>query len=99
MASKKVKAPDTIVLKGNAEKQKNNQEKSKPGFWSRLMNYTVELPKTVVVEDGIEKLVLVSPETVAAPETVVIKEETQKPVSVSQETILRKEIVVKPAPV
>ncbi|MBI2471576.1 MAG: signal recognition particle-docking protein FtsY [Planctomycetes bacterium] len=99
MASNKLKTPETIVLKGNAEKRKNSLGKSKPGFWSRLINFTAEPPKTVVVEDGIEKLVLISPKTVAAPETVVIKEETQKPVSVSQETIIRKEIVVKPPPV
>lgn len=79
--------------------QKNKSEKTRSCFWSRLINFTVEPPKTVVVEDGIEKLVLVSPETGAAPETVVIKEETQKPGSVSQEIIIRTEIVVKPAPV
>src|SRR3990170_2736183 len=95
---KKVKTPETTV-KANAEKQKNTSEKTRSGFWSRLKHFTIEPRKTVVIENGVEKLVLITPETTAIPKTVFPKEETQKPVSVSPETIIRTEIVVKPAPV
>ena len=95
---KKVKTPETTV-KANAEKQKNTSEKTRSGFWSRLKHFTIEPRKTVVIENGVEKLVLIPPETTAISKTVFPKEETQKPVSVSQETIIRTEIVVKPAPV
>src|SRR3989339_863273 len=85
--------------KANAEKQKNTSEKTRSGFWSRLKNYTAEPPKTVVIENGVEKLVLITPEITVTPKTILPKEETQKPVSVSPETIIRTEIVVKHAPV
>jgi len=95
---KKVKTPETTV-KANAEKQKNTSEKTRSGFWSRLKHFTIEPRKTVVIENGVEKLVLITPEITVIPKTVLPKEETQKPVSVSPETIIRTEIVVKPAPV
>ncbi|HLE87800.1 MAG TPA: signal recognition particle-docking protein FtsY [Candidatus Brocadiaceae bacterium] len=95
---KKVKTQETTV-KVYAQKQKNTSEKTRPGFWSRLKNYTVEPPKTVIIENGVEKLVLILPETTAAPKTVVIKEETQKPVSVPPKTTVVKEKVErKPLP-
>ena len=97
MIDKKAKTPETMV-KANAEKQKNTSEKTRSGFWSRLKNFTAEPPKTVIIENGVEKLVLITPKTTAIPKTVLPKEETQKPVSVSQETIIRKEFVGKPAP-
>src|SRR3989304_9075584 len=96
VVEKKAKTPETMV-KANAEKRKNTSEKTRSGVWSRLKNFTVEPPKTIVIENGVEKLVLISPETIAISTTVFPKEETQKPVSVSQETIIRKEIVEKPA--
>jgi len=95
---KKVKTPETTV-KANAEKQKNTSEKTRSGFWSRLKHFTIEPRKTVVIENGVEKLVLIPPEITAIPKTVFPKEETQKSVSVSPETIIRTEIVVKPTPV
>ena len=95
---KKVKTPETTV-KANAEKQKNTSEKTRSGFWSRLKHFTIEPRKTVVIENGVEKLVLIPPETTAISKTVFPKEETQKSVSVSPETIIRTEIVVKPTPV
>jgi len=98
MIDKKAETPETTI-KANAEKQKNTSEKTRSGFWSRLINSTVEPRKTVVIENGVEKLVLITPETTAIPKTVLPKEETQKPVSVSQETIARKEIAAKPSPV
>ena len=82
MVDKKTEAQETAVIKANAEKQKNNSEKTRPSFWSRLNNFTIEPPKTVVIENGVEKLVLITPETTATPKTVLPKEETQKPVSV-----------------
>ena len=78
--------------------------KAKPGFWSRLKNYTAEPPKTVVIENGVEKLVLISPKITITPKTVLPKEETikgkpaEKPISVSQSAVLEKTIE-KPAPV
>jgi len=98
MFGKKVKTPETTI-KANAEKQKNTSEKTRSGFWSRLKNYTAEPPKTVVIENGVEKLVLITPKTTAIPKTVLPKEEPKKTVSVSQETIVRKEIAAKPSPV
>ena len=98
VVDKKAKTPE-IMLKANAEKQKNTSEKTRSGFWSRLKNFTAEQPKTVVVENGVEKLVLITPKTTAIPKTVLPKEEPKKTVSVSQETIARKEIAAKPSPV
>src|SRR3972149_7882321 len=92
---KKVKTPETTI-KANAEKQKNTSEKTRPGFWSRLKNFTVEPPKTVIKENGVKKLVLTPPQTTAISKTVFPKEETQKPVSVSQETIVIEKPVKKP---
>ena len=95
---KKVKTQETTV-KVYAQKQKNTSEKTRPGFWSRLKHFTIEPRKTVVIENGVEKLVLILPETTAAPKTVVIKEETQKPVSVPPKTTVVKEKVErKPLP-
>ena len=98
VVDKKAKTPE-IMLKANAEKQKNTSEKTRSGFWSRLKNFTAEPPKTVVIENGVEKLVLITPKTTAIPKTVLPKEEPKKTVSVSQETIARKEIAAKPSPV
>ena len=66
------------MVKANAEKRKNTSEKTRSGFWSRLKIFTVEPPKTVVIENGVEKLVLISLETIAISTTVFPKEETQK---------------------
>src|SRR3990167_4917353 len=99
IVDKKTEAQETAVIKANAEKQKNTSEKTRSGFWSRLKHFTIEPRKTVVIENGVEKLVLIPPETTAIPKTVFPKEETQKSVSVSPETIIRTEIVVKPTPV
>jgi len=96
VVGKKAEAQETAVIKANAEKQKNTSEKTRPGFWSRLINFTVEPPKTVIIENGVEKLVLIPPETTAISKTVFPKEETQKPVSVSQETIVIEKPVKKP---
>lgn len=98
MIDKKAETPETMV-KANAEKQKNTSGKTRSGFWSRLKNFTAEQPKTVVIENGVEKLVLITPKTTAIPKTVLPKEEPEKTVSVSQETIARKEIAAKPSPV
>ena len=90
--------------KNNAEKQKNTSEKTRSGFWSRLKNYTAEPPKTVVIENGVEKLVLIPPKITITPKTVLPKEETikgkpaEKPISVSQSAVLE-EVIEKPAPV
>ena len=77
MIDKKAKTPETMV-KANAEKQKNTSEKTRSGFWSRLKNSTIEPRKTVVIENGVEKLVLITPETTAIPKTVLPKEEPKK---------------------
>src|SRR3989339_376029 len=74
---KKVKTSETTV-KVHAERQKNKSEKIRPCFWSRLKNFTVEPPKTVVIENGIEKLVLITPEITVIPKTVLPKKETRK---------------------
>src|SRR3990167_8516489 len=78
--------------------------KAKPGFWSRLKNYTAEPPKTVVIENGVEKLVLITPEITVTPKTILPKEETikgkpaEKPISVSQSAVLE-ETIKKPVPI
>ena len=82
VVDKKTEEQETAVIKVNAGKQKNDSEKTRPSFWSRLYNFTIEPPKTIVIENGVEKLVLITPETTATPKTVLPKEETQKPVSV-----------------
>ena len=90
--------------KNNAEKQKNTSEKTRSGFWSRLKNYTAEPPKTVVIENGVEKLVLIPPKITITPKTVLPKEETikgkpaEKPISVSQSAVLE-ETIKRPASV
>jgi len=90
--------------KNNAEKQKNTSEKTRSGFWSRLKNYTAEPPKTVVIENGVEKLVLITPEITVTPKTILPKEETikgkpaEKPISVSQSAVLE-ETIKKPVPI
>src|SRR3990170_5260626 len=89
---KKVKTPETTV-KANAEKQKNTSEKTRSGFWSRLKHFTIEPRKTVVIENGVEKLVLIPPETIIRTEIVV------KPAPVSQETIVREKPIEKPVSV
>ncbi len=104
VVDKKAEAQKSAVIKANAEKQKNTSEKTRSGFWSRLKNYTAEPPKTVVIENGIEKLVLIPPKITITPKTVLPKEETikgkpaEKPISVSQSAVLE-EIIKKPAPV
>src|SRR3989304_4669988 len=90
--------------KNNAEKQKNTSEKTRSGFWSRLKNYTAEPPKTGVIENGVEKLVLITPEITITPKTILPKEETikgkpaEKPISVSQSAVLE-ETIKKPVPI
>src|SRR3990167_4297704 len=90
--------------KNNAEKQKNTSEKTRSGFWSRLKNYTAEPPKTVVIENGVEKLVLITTEITVTPKTILPKEETikgkpaEKPISVSQSAVLE-ETIKKPVPI
>ncbi|MBM4065497.1 MAG: signal recognition particle-docking protein FtsY [Planctomycetes bacterium] len=96
---KKTEAQKTAIIKANTGEQKNNSEKARPSFWSRLINSTIEPRKTVVIENGVEKLVLITPKTTTIPKTVLPKEEPKKTVSVSQETIARKEFAVKPSPI
>ncbi len=104
VVDKKAEAQKSAVIKANTGKQKNNPETPRPSFWSRLINSTIEPRKTVVIENGVEKLVLITPETTAMPKTVLPKEETikgkpaEKPISVSQSAVLE-EIIEKPAPV
>ena len=78
VVDKKAKTPEIMLIKANAEKQKNTSEKTRSGFWSRLKNFTAEQPKTVVIENGVEKLVLITPKTTAIPKTVLPKEEPKK---------------------
>src|SRR3989304_1568161 len=94
--------------KNNAEKQKNTSEKPRSGFWSRLKNYTAEPPKTVVIENGVEKLVLITPEITVTPKTILPKEETIKGKPAEKPTIVPRRDVVdvvvekpieKPAPI
>ena len=104
VVDKKAEAQKSAVIKANAEKQKNISEKTRSGFWSRLKHFTIEPRKTVVIENGVEKLVLITPKTTAIPKTVLPKEETikgkpaEKPISVSQSAVLE-EVIEKPAPV
>ena len=104
VVDKKAEAQKSAVIKANAEKQKNISEKTRSGFWSRLKHFTIEPRKTVVIENGVEKLVLITPKTTAIPKTVLPKEETikgkpaEKPISVSQSAVLE-EIIEKPAPI
>lgn len=98
VVDKKAEAQKSAVIKANAEKQKNISEKTRSGFWSRLKHFTIEPRKTVVIENGVEKLVLITPKTTAIPKTVLPKEETQKLVSIPQKTIIQeKTIKGKPA--
>ncbi len=98
VVDKKTEAQKTAIIKANTGEQKNNSEKARPSFWSRLMNSTIEPRKTVVMENGVEKLVAVSPEIIITPKTVVTKEDIQKPVSVPQQTLVQeKTIKGKPA--
>jgi fused signal recognition particle receptor len=98
IVDKKTEAQKTAIIKANTEEQKNNSEKARPSFWSRLINSTIEPRKTVVMENGVEKLVAVSPEIIITPKMVVTKEDTQKPVSVPQQTLVQeKTIKGKPA--
>ncbi|HHT9112082.1 MAG: signal recognition particle-docking protein FtsY [Planctomycetes bacterium] len=93
VVDKKTEAQEAAIIKANTGKQKNNSEKTRPSFWSRLKNSTIEPRKTVVIENGVEKLVLITPETTAIPKTVLPKEETQKPVSVPQKTIIQEKTI------
>jgi fused signal recognition particle receptor len=80
-------------MKRQSGDQKNDAGRSHGGFWSRLKNFTVEAPKTVVVEGDTTKLVPLQPKTAVIEETTEsqISIPAEMPVSVAQETIAGKE--------
>lgn len=80
---KKAGIPETAHRKENTKRQsgdqKNGTGRSRGSFWSRLKNFTVEEPKTVVIEDGTVKLVPLQ------PETAVIEEAAERQISIPSE--------------
>ncbi len=97
----KTKVSETFARKESAKKQseastegqKNGKTKTRCSFWSRIINFTVEERKTVVIKDGEIKLVPVSTETVIIeeveePPRVV----TEEPVAVLPETLADKDV-------
>lgn len=64
---------------GSPENRKNDTEKTRKSFWSRLKNFTAEEPKTVVLEGGEIKLVPIS------QKVAVVEKPAEKQPSVSPE--------------
>jgi fused signal recognition particle receptor len=100
LVEKKAENTETVTAKGNTKRQsigssenrKNGSVKTQGSFWSRLKDFTVEAPKTVVVEGDAIKLVPVLPET-AVLDSGAEKQPPvcpEKPVSTLPETTIKK---------
>ncbi len=84
---------EQFQTKTTDEKLKNDAAKPRASFWSRLKNFTVETPKTVVMEGDTVKLVPI------APKTPAVKEPSVKRISASPESIIVKDTVEVQIPV
>lgn len=99
-AGKKGETPETTHAQddrgkqsvNSSGKQENNAGKTRVSFWSRIKNFTVEKPKTVIIVGDEIRLVPISPETavVEKPSEKQIPVSPEKPVSTPPETLAGK---------
>ncbi|TLD42832.1 MAG: Signal recognition particle receptor protein FtsY [Candidatus Jettenia ecosi] len=80
------------------QKVKKGLKKKRASFWYRLKNFTAESRKTVIIENGVVRLVPIEPEvSVIEEETAIIEIDTEESILISSDTTDTQDAIKKPA--